>query len=272
MENAYFPMLIPESFLRREAEHVEGFSPELAVVTHGGGKELEEPLVVRPTSETIINHFFAKWISSHRDLPLKVNNWSNIVRWELRPRLFLRTTEFLWQEGHTAHASAEEAHEFALHILDEVYAGVMRDELAVPVYTGLKTDREKFAGADRTWTCEGIMRDGKALQMGTSHELGQNFSRAFGTRYTDRDGELQRAVPDLVGRDDPAARRDDHGPRRRPRAAPAAARRADPGRRPGRQGRRHGDPGGAPDRERARGARACACGWTTRSTSRSAAG
>jgi prolyl-tRNA synthetase len=191
VENAYFPMLIPESFLRREAEHVEGFSPELAVVTHVGGKELEEPLVVRPTSETIINHFFAKWISSHRDLPLKVNNWSNIVRWELRPRLFLRTTEFLWQEGHTAHASAEEAHEFALHILDEVYAGVMRDELAVPVYTGLKTDREKFAGADRTWTCEGIMRDGKALQMGTSHELGQNFSRAFGTRYTDRDGALQ---------------------------------------------------------------------------------
>ena len=188
VENAYFPMLIPESFLRREAEHVEGFSPELAVVTHGGGKELEEPLVVRPTSETIINHFFAKWISSHRDLPLKVNNWSNIVRWELRPRLFLRTTEFLWQEGHTAHASAEEAHEFALHILDEVYAGVMRDELAVPVYTGLKTDRERFAGADRTWTCEGIMRDGKALQMGTSHELGQGFSRAFGTLYTDRDG------------------------------------------------------------------------------------
>jgi prolyl-tRNA synthetase len=190
-ENAYFPLFIPQSYLEREAEHVEGFSPELAVVTHAGGKELEEPLVVRPTSETIINHFFAKWISSHRDLPLKVNNWSNIVRWELRPRLFLRTTEFLWQEGHTAHASAEEAHEFALHILDEVYAGVMRDELAVPVYTGLKTDREKFAGADRTWTCEGIMRDGKALQMGTSHELGQNFSRAFGTRYTDRDGELR---------------------------------------------------------------------------------
>jgi prolyl-tRNA synthetase len=190
-ENAYFPMLIPESFLRREAEHVEGFSPELAVVTHGGGKALEEPLVVRPTSETIINHFFAKWISSYRDLPLKVNNWSNIVRWELRPRLFLRTTEFLWQEGHTAHTSADEAREFALHILDEVYTGVMRDEMAVPVYTGLKTDREKFAGALRTWTCEGIMRDGKALQMGTSHELGQNFSRAFGTRYTDRDGELR---------------------------------------------------------------------------------
>src|SRR5436190_3298891 len=125
-QNAYFPLFIPQSFLSREAAHVEGFSPELAVVTHGGGKELEEPLVVRPTSETIINHFFAKWISSHRDLPLKVNNWSNIVRWELRPRLFLRTTEFLWQEGHTAHASAEEAHAFALHILDEVYAGVMR--------------------------------------------------------------------------------------------------------------------------------------------------
>src|SRR3954463_9734539 len=188
-QNAYFPLFIPQSFLRREAEHVEGFSPELAVVTHGGGKELEEPLVVRPTSETIINHFFAKWISSHRDLPLKVNNWSNIVRWELRPRLFLRTTEFLWQEGHTAHASAEEAHEFALHILDEVYAGVMRDEMAVPVYTGLKTDREKFAGAVRSWTCEGVMRDGKALQMGTSHELGQAFSKAFGTSFTDRDGQ-----------------------------------------------------------------------------------
>jgi prolyl-tRNA synthetase len=226
-DNAYFPMLIPESFLRREAEHVEGFSPELAVVTHGGGKELDEPLVVRPTSETIINHFFAKWISSYRDLPLKVNNWSNIVRWELRPRMFLRTTEFLWQEGHTAHASAEEAREFALHILDEVYAGVMRDEMAVPVYTGVKTEREKFAGAVRTWTCEAIMRDGKALQMGTSHELGQNFSRAFGTRYSDRDGELREpwqtswgATTRLLGAMI-MVHGDDRGLRLPPRLAPA---------------------------------------------------
>src|SRR5213595_1011146 len=145
--NAYFPLLIPESYLRREAEHVEGFSPELAVVTHAGGRELPEPAVVRPTSETIINSYFAKWIDSYRDLPLKVNNWSNVVRWELRPRLFLRTTEFLWQEGHTAHVAAEEAAEFALHVLRRIYAEVMRDVMAVPVFTGLKTEREKFAGA-----------------------------------------------------------------------------------------------------------------------------
>lgn len=188
VRNAYFPLLIPESYLRREAEHVEGFSPELAVVTHGGGKRLEEPAVVRPTSETIINSYFAKWINSYRDLPLLINNWSNVVRWELRPRLFLRTTEFLWQEGHTAHVSAEEARTFALRILTEVYEQVMRDVMAIPVFTGCKTDREKFAGALRSWTCEGLMRDGKALQMGTSHELGQNFSRAFGTLFTDRDG------------------------------------------------------------------------------------
>jgi prolyl-tRNA synthetase len=189
--NLYFPLLVPGDVLQREGELVEGFAPEVAVVTRAGGEELAEPLVVRPTSEAQFWSTYAGWIRSYRDLPLLYNQWANVVRWELRQRLFLRTTEFLWQEGHTAHASAEEAHEFALHILDEVYAGVMRDELAVPVYTGLKTDREKFAGADRTWTCEGIMRDGKALQMGTSHELGQNFSRAFGTRYTDRDGALQ---------------------------------------------------------------------------------
>jgi prolyl-tRNA synthetase len=186
--NAYFPLLIPESYIHREATHVEGFSPELAVVTHGGGKELEEPAVVRPTSETIINSFFAKWISSYRDLPLAVNNWSNVVRWELRPRLFLRTTEFLWQEGHTAHASAEDAERFALRILEDVYREVMVDLMAVPVFTGLKTERERFAGAVRSWTCEGVMRDGKALQMGTSHELGQGFSEVFGTTFTDRDG------------------------------------------------------------------------------------
>jgi prolyl-tRNA synthetase len=189
VRNAYFPLLIPESYLRREAEHVEGFSPELAVVTHGGGKQLEEPAVVRPTSETIINSSFAKWINSYRDLPLLINNWSNVVRWELRPRLFLRTTEFLWQEGHTAHVSAEEARTFALRILVDVYEQVMRDVMAIPVFTGCKTDREKFAGALRSWTCEGVMRDGKALEMGTSHELGQNFSRAFGTLFTDRDGQ-----------------------------------------------------------------------------------
>jgi prolyl-tRNA synthetase len=189
VSNAYFPLLIPESYMRREAEHVEGFSPELAVVTHGGGKQFEEPAVLRPTSETIINSYFAKWIHSYRDLPLLINNWSNVVRWEMRPRLFLRTTEFLWQEGHTAHTSAEEARAFALRILTQVYEEVMRDVMAIPVFTGCKTEREKFAGALRTWTCEGVMRDGKALQMGTSHELGQNFSRAFGTLFTDRDGE-----------------------------------------------------------------------------------
>jgi prolyl-tRNA synthetase len=187
--NAYFPLLIPESFMHREAEHVEGFSPELAVVTHGGGKQLEEPLVIRPTSETIVGSCFARWIDSYRDLPMLVNNWSNIVRWELRPRLFLRTTEFLWQEGHTAHETEEEARLLALTILHDVYEEVMRDVLAIPVYTGLKTERERFAGAVRTWTCEGVMRDGKALQMGTSHELGHGFARAFGIEFTDRDGQ-----------------------------------------------------------------------------------
>ncbi|HVC70733.1 MAG TPA: proline--tRNA ligase [Acidimicrobiales bacterium] len=186
--NAYFPLLIPESYLRREAEHVEGFSPELAVVTHGGGKKLEEPVVVRPTSETIINSYFAKWIQSYRDLPLLINQWANVVRWELRPRLFLRTTEFLWQEGHTAHASAGEAREFALKILSDVYEDVMVNVLAIPVLKGRKTDNERFAGATTTWTCEAMMRDAKALQMGTSHELGQNFARAFDITYLDESG------------------------------------------------------------------------------------
>ena len=190
--NAYFPLLIPESYLRREAEHVEGFSPELAVVTVGGGKELAEPLVVRPTSETIINSSLARWISSYRDLPLKVNQWANVVRWELRPRLFLRTTEFLWQEGHTAHATPQEAHAYALEILDDAYAATMEEELAIPVWRGRKTDREKFAGAVVSWSCEGLMRDGKALQMGTSHELGQNFAHAFDISYTDQQGAVQR--------------------------------------------------------------------------------
>jgi prolyl-tRNA synthetase len=185
-------MLIPESYLRREADHVEGFSPELAVVTIGGGKELAEPAVVRPTSETIINSYFARWISSYRDLPLKINQWANVVRWELRPRLFLRTSEFLWQEGHTAHAGAAEAHAYALEILERAYAAAMEQDLAIPVWRGRKTDREKFAGAEVSWSCEGLMRDGKALQMGTSHELGQNFADAFEIQYSDEHGELQR--------------------------------------------------------------------------------
>ena len=190
-ENAYFPLFIPESFLKLEAEHVEGFAPELAVVTHGGGKELEEPLVVRPTSETVINSFFSKWVQSHRDLPLLVNQWANVVRWELRPRLFLRTTEFLWQEGHTAHATEADARAYALRILDEVYRATMADVLGVPVLTGHKTARERFAGATRTWTCEGMMGDGKALQMGTSHELGQNFARPFDITFTNASGTLE---------------------------------------------------------------------------------
>jgi prolyl-tRNA synthetase len=189
--NAYFPLLIPEAFLRREAEHIEGFSPELAVVTHGGGKTLEEPVVVRPTSETIVNSSFARWIASYRDLPLLINQWANVVRWELRPRLLLRTSEFLWQEGHTAHATRAEAHSYALRVLEDVYADAIAEELAIPVFRGRKTEAEKFAGAEISWSCEGVMRDGKALQMGTSHELGQNFARAFGIRFSDRDGQLR---------------------------------------------------------------------------------
>jgi prolyl-tRNA synthetase len=190
-ENAYFPLFIPEAFLKLEAEHVEGFAPELAVVTHAGGKELDEPLVVRPTSETVINHFFSKWVQSHRDLPLLINQWANVVRWELRPRLFLRTSEFLWQEGHTAHATEDDARAYALRILNDVYRSTMVDVLRVPVLTGHKTARERFAGANRTWTCEGMMGDGKALQMGTSHELGQNFSRPFEITFSNASGALE---------------------------------------------------------------------------------
>ena len=188
-DNAYFPLFIPESYLQLEAEHVEGFSPELAVVTHAGGKELEEPVVVRPTSETVINSFFAKWIQSYRDLPLLINQWANVVRWELRPRLFLRSSEFLWQEGHTAHADEADARAYALTILRDVYVDTMEQVGALPVLTGLKTERERFAGAVRTWTCEGMMGDGKALQMGTSHELGQNFARAFDIEFSDESGQ-----------------------------------------------------------------------------------
>ncbi len=192
-ENAYFPLFIPESYLTREAEHVEGFSPELAVVTHGGGRQLDEPVVVRPTSETVINSFIAKWVHSYRDLPMLVNQWANVVRWELRPRLFLRTSEFLWQEGHTAHVSEEDARLYALRILREVYQSTMEDVLSVPILLGHKTRRERFAGAIRTWTCEGMMGDGKALQMGTSHELGQNFARAFGIQFTSEAGTQEYA-------------------------------------------------------------------------------
>ncbi|MEX1162345.1 MAG: proline--tRNA ligase, partial [Nitriliruptor sp.] len=188
--NASFPLFIPMSYLEREAEHVEGFSPELAVVTHAGGKELEEPLVVRPTSETIIGEMYAKWISSYRDLPLLINQWANVVRWELRPRIFLRTTEFLWQEGHTAHATEPQAMEETLRMFD-VYAEFARNVAAIPMVKGEKTPGERFAGAVRTYSIEGMMRDGKALQSGTSHYLGTNFARAFDMTYQDENNELQ---------------------------------------------------------------------------------
>ncbi|WP_314219054.1 proline--tRNA ligase [Streptomyces zaehneri] len=187
-ENAYFPLLIPQSYLTREADHVEGFAPELAVVTHGGGKELEEPAVVRPTSETIVNEYFSKWVQSYRDLPLLINQWANVVRWELRPRLFLRTSEFLWQEGHTAHATYEEARDFAARIQREVYGDFLENVLAIDFVSGRKTVKERFAGAVNTLTLESMMGDGKALQMVTSHELGQNFAKAFNTRYLTKDG------------------------------------------------------------------------------------
>jgi prolyl-tRNA synthetase len=188
--NAYFPLFIPESFIKREAEHVEGFSPELAVVTHAGGAPLEEPLVVRPTSETIIWHTYRNWIQSWRDLPLLINQWANVVRWELRTRLFLRTTEFLWQEGHTAHATAQEAHEETIRMLD-VYARFAEEYMAVPVLKGPKTDAEKFAGAVRTYSIEAMMQDRKALQAGTSHDLGQNFAKAFDVTYQDSEGKRE---------------------------------------------------------------------------------
>ena len=189
-KNAYFPMFIPKSFIEKEAEHVEGFSPELATVTHAGGKELEEPLIVRPTSETIINHMFAKWISSHRDLPMLINQWSNVVRWEMRTRLFLRTSEFLWQEGHTAHATVNEAKEEALRMLD-IYEEFAKQAAAVSVIKGTKSEIEKFAGATTTYSIEAMMNDMKALQAGTSHELGQNFSKAFDITFSDENNELQ---------------------------------------------------------------------------------
>ena len=188
--NAYFPLFIPEEFLKREKEHVEGFAPECAVVTHGGGKLLEQPLVVRPTSETIIYAMYSKWVKSYRDLPLLINQWANVVRWEMRTRLFLRTTEFLWQEGHTAHATPEEAEAETLKMLD-VYADFAEREMAVPVLRGMKSQNEKFAGALRTYAIEAMMQDGKALQAGTSHNLGDNFAKAFEVKYQDEKGEWQ---------------------------------------------------------------------------------
>ena len=189
-QNMYFPLLIPQSFLQKEAEHVEGFSPELAVVTRAGGKELEEPYVIRPTSETIIGHFFSKWVHSWRDLPLLVNQWANIIRWELRTRMFLRTTEFLWQEGHTAHATHEEAVEEVLRILD-IYAEVAEEVMAMPVIKGVKTQTEKFAGALRSYSIEAMMENGLALQAGTSHDLGQNFGKAFNVQFQNKAGQLE---------------------------------------------------------------------------------
>jgi prolyl-tRNA synthetase len=189
-QNMYFPLLIPQSFLQKEAEHVEGFSPELAVVTVAGGKTLEEPYVIRPTSETIIGHFFGKWIQSWRDLPMLVNQWANVIRWELRTRMFLRTTEFLWQEGHTAHATHEEALEEVLRMLD-VYADVAENVMAVPVIKGLKTQSEKFAGALSSYSIEAMMQNGLALQAGTSHDLGQNFGRAFNVQFQSKEGQLE---------------------------------------------------------------------------------
>lgn len=192
-ENAYFPLFIPMSYLEREADHVEGFAPELAVVTYGGGKELEEPIVIRPTSETIIGEFMSKWIQSYRDLPLLLNQWANVVRWEKRPRMFLRTTEFLWQEGHTAHRTREDAAEYASKILFEVYHDFMVNELAIDVLPGRKPSSERFAGATNSLTVEGMMGDGKALQMGTSHELGQNFAKASDIKFSDEDGQERYA-------------------------------------------------------------------------------
>jgi len=192
-QNAYFPLLIPKSFLMKEAEHVEGFAPEVAEVTHAGSEKLAEPYVIRPTSETIIGYFYAKWVHSWRDLPLLINQWANVIRWEMRTRPFLRTTEFLWQEGHTVHVDEEDAERETLKILYEVYADFVEKEMAVPVIKGIKTDKEKFAGALRSYAIEAMMQDGRALQVGTSHNLGQNFAKAFDITYTDQNNQVQHA-------------------------------------------------------------------------------
>lgn len=190
VENAYFPLLIPESFITKEAEHVDGFAPELAVVTHAGGKKLEEPYVVRPTSETMIYHMFSRWIKSWRDLPLKINQWANVVRWEMRTRPFLRTTEFLWQEAHTAHATKEEADATAREML-HLSVDMIQDELCIPLFTGVKTAKERFAGAEQTYCMEAIMPDGKALQIGTSHLLTHSFPAAYGVQFQNKEGQME---------------------------------------------------------------------------------
>jgi prolyl-tRNA synthetase len=227
-KNAYFPLLIPMSFMQKEAEHVEGFAPELAVVTIGGGKELEEPLVIRPTSETIIGYMYARWIHSYRDLPLLINQWANVVRWEMRTRPFLRTMEFLWQEGHTAHATAQEAQEHTRRMLD-VYADFAINDAAIPVIKGIKSDREKFAGAVASYSIEAMMANGWALQAGTSHYLGDNFSRAFEIKFLDEANQVRychttswgvstRMVGAVI-----MAHGDDQGLRLPPRLAPIQA-------------------------------------------------
>ncbi len=188
--NAYFPLLIPESFMRKEADHVEGFAPECATVTHGGGKKLDEPLVIRPTSETVIWSMYKDWIQSYRDLPILINQWANVVRWEMRTRLFLRTMEFLWQEGHTAHATPEEGQEETLKILN-IYKTFAEDFMAMPVLAGVKTEKERFAGAKETYAIEAMMQDKRALQAGTSHNLGQNFAKAFDVKFQDKEGNLK---------------------------------------------------------------------------------
>ena len=211
-KNAYFPLFIPESFLQKEAEHVEGFAPECAVVTEAGGKHLEEKLIVRPTSETIINSMMAKWIQSYRDLPFAINQWANVVRWEMRTRLFLRTTEFLWQEGHTCHATADDARAMTLRMLFS-YRDFAEEVLAMPVIVGQKTDSERFAGADKTYCIEAMMQDGKALQAGTSHDLGQHFSQAFGTMFLDRDGQKKHVFSNELGSFNAPDWRFDYDPR-----------------------------------------------------------
>ncbi|HEY7123285.1 MAG TPA: proline--tRNA ligase [Ktedonobacterales bacterium] len=192
-QNFYFPLFIPESFLQREAKHVEGFAPEVAWVTYGGGEELTERLAIRPTSETIIGHTYARWVQSYRDLPLLYNQWGNVVRWEKRTRPFLRTSEFLWQEGHTAHRTDEEAEAETMKILVDVYQDFIENELAIPVIVGQKTEAERFAGAARTYSLEAMMGDGKALQAGTSHNLGQNFAKSFEIMFQDVDGQRKYA-------------------------------------------------------------------------------
>ena len=229
VHNAYFPLFIPEDYFAREADHVEGFNPELTLVTHAGGKELSDPVAVRPTSETLFGEYMSKWISSHRDLPLLLNQWANVVRWEKRPRLFLRTSEFLWQEGHTAHADLDDARTFARMILHDVYRDFMEDVLAIPVVVGRKTVRERFAGATATYALEAMMRDGKALQMGTVHEFAENFSRAFNIRFTNTAGEQSYCTTTSWGTSSRMVggmimcHGDDHGLRVPPRLAPVQA-------------------------------------------------